>query len=63
MIDKGGTVVAATADDPGPSRYFERLAVEASRKWTFTPANTEEQRTLLLDFSFTRAGATARANE
>lgn len=61
-IDKGGTVVAATADEPGPSRYFERLAVEASGKWAFTPTNTQEQRTVLLRFSFTGAGVAARAD-
>jgi TonB family protein len=39
-VDKDGTVLAAAADDPGPSRYFERLAIEASKKWTFAPADT-----------------------
>ena len=29
IVDKEGKVLAATADDPGPSRYFERLAIEA----------------------------------
>lgn len=57
-----GTVVAATADEPGPSRYFERLAVEASRNWEFTPTSTQEQRTSLLRFSFTGAGVAARAH-
>jgi TonB family protein len=62
IIDQEGAVIAASADDPGPSRYFERLSVEASKKWTFTPANSEAQRILLLKFHFTRAGATARAD-
>ena len=61
-IDKRGTVVDATADDRGPSRYFERLAVEAAKKWTFTPANSEESRTMLLRFNFTRSGASAQAS-
>ena len=61
-IDKQGAIVGAVAEDPGPSRYFERLALEASRKWTFTPAHSEEERTALLKFHFTRGGATARAN-
>jgi TonB family protein len=61
-IDEEGAVLAAIADDPGPSRYFERLAVEASKKWTFTPADSEEQRIMLVKFNFTRAGTTARAN-
>jgi hypothetical protein len=62
IVDKKGTVLAATADDPGPSRYFERLAIEASKKWTFAPTDSEEQRTMLLSYNFTRAGTTARAN-
>lgn len=62
IVDKDGTVLIATADEPGPSRYFERLAVEASKKWTFTPADSEAQRIMLVRFNFTRAGTTARAN-
>jgi len=60
-LDKRGTVVHAAADDRGPSRYFERLAVEAAKKWTFVPADSDEQRTMLVRFDFTRAGATAHA--
>jgi TonB family protein len=62
IVDKQGMVVDATADDRGPSRYFERLAVEASRKWTFTSSSSEEKRTLLVRFNFTRDGATAHAS-
>ncbi len=61
-VDKEGTVLAATADDPGPSRYFERLAIEASRKWKFAPTDSEKQRTMLVKFNFKRAGTTARAD-
>jgi TonB family protein len=61
IIDKNGTVLAATADDPGPSRYFKRLAVEASKKWTFTPAASKAQRIIRVTFNFTRVGTTARA--
>ena len=62
IVDGEGAVLAAIPDDPGPSRYFERLAVEASKNWTFTPADSEEQRIMLVRFNFTRAGTTARAN-
>jgi TonB family protein len=62
IVDKEGTVLVATADDPGPSRYFERLAIQASKKWTFAPTDSEEQRIMLVRFNFTRAGTTARAN-
>jgi TonB family protein len=61
-VDKEGTVLVATADDPGPSRYFERLATEASRKWKFAPTDSGEQRTMLVKFNFKRAGTTARAD-
>ena len=62
IVDKEGTVLVATATDPGPSRYFERLAIQASRKWTFAPTDSEEQRIMLVRFNFRRAGTTARAN-
>ena len=61
-IDKQGNVVDATVEERGPSRYFERISVDASKKWTFTPANLEEKRAMLLQFNFTRFGATAEAN-
>jgi TonB family protein len=62
IVDKDGAVLAAIADDPGPSRYFERLAVEASKKWTFTPSDSQAQRIMLVRFNFRRSGTTARAS-
>lgn len=61
VIDKQGAVVEATPQERGPSRYFERLSLEAAKKWTFTPASQEEQRTVLLKFNFTRFGAKAES--
>jgi TonB family protein len=61
IVDKEGTVFAALTDDPGPSRFFERLAIEAAKKWTFPPADTDAQRFMLVRFDFTRDGTTARA--
>ncbi len=61
IVDKDGTVFAALADSPGPSRYFERLAIDAAKKWTFAPAETDTQRLMLVHFEFTRDGTTARA--
>ncbi|WP_203169082.1 energy transducer TonB [Steroidobacter gossypii] len=60
-IDKQGSVVETVTEDPGPSRYFARLSLDASKKWTFTPATSEQPRTMLLKFHFTRGGATAHA--
>jgi len=62
IVEQDGTVFAALADDRGPSRYFERLAVDAAKKWTFAPADTDEQRLMLIRFTFTREGATASAS-
>jgi TonB family protein len=61
IVDKDGNVLAATADEPGPSRYFERISVEAARRWTFAPTAAEEQRVMLVRFYFKRSGTTARA--
>lgn len=62
-LDKQGAVVAATAADPGPSRYFARLSREAAKKWTFTPTTLEDQRTLLIRFNYTRNGVTAQLSD
>ena len=62
IVDKEGTVLVATADDPGPSRYFERLAIQASKKWKFAPTDSGEHRIMLVRFNFKRAGTTARAD-
>ncbi len=60
-IDQEGTVVSAASEIPGPSRYFERLSLEAARNWTFTPTKSPEQRAMLVRFFYTREGPTARA--
>jgi len=61
IVARDGTVLAATPDIAGPSRYFARLALQASRKWTFAPVEAEAPRVMLVTFSFTRGGTTARA--
>jgi TonB family protein len=61
IVEPDGAVFAALADDRGPSRYFERLAIDAAKKWTFAPADTEDQRLMLIRFTFTRQGTTANA--
>jgi TonB family protein len=58
-MDKEGKVRDANTVVPGPSRYFARLAVEAAKKWTFTPTDSDEQRSMVLRFNFRRSGATA----
>ncbi|GFE79516.1 hypothetical protein GCM10011487_15160 [Steroidobacter agaridevorans] len=61
-LDKQGTVIAAAAEDSGPSRYFERLSLEAAKKWTFTPATLDDRRVMFVRFYFRRDGATANAS-
>jgi len=61
VVEQDGSVLAAVADRSGPSRYFERLAVEAARKWTFPPAESAARRIAQVQFDFSRDGTTARA--
>ena len=63
IVDKEGSVFAALVDEPGPSRYFEKLAIEAAKKWTFPPMDTTGSRLELVRFDFTRQGATGHAVE
>jgi outer membrane biosynthesis protein TonB len=58
LVDEHGTVLTASPHIAGPSRYFERLALESAKKWIFTPANAQ-QRTLFVRFYFRRQGVTA----
>jgi TonB family protein len=60
-VYKAGNVVGETLEDPGPSKYFARLATEAARKWKFAPAEKQAPRKWLLRFEFTRGGTTAHA--
>jgi serine/threonine-protein kinase len=59
-VDKAGNVVRDRFENAGPSRYFNRLASEAARKWKFT-ADNEGSREWLLRFEFGRDGTTVHA--
>jgi TonB family protein len=61
-VDRSGNVIHEALQNPGPSRYFARLASEAARKWKFAPADNQNSRTWLLRFDFTRDGATGRTD-
>jgi TonB family protein len=61
IVDRSGNVIDALLENPGPSRYFARLAKEAAGKWRFVPADTEDSRDWLLRFEFTRGGTTGHA--
>lgn len=60
-VDPQGNVLGARTEKTGTSRYFDRLALEASKQWTFTPVATEGERFVRVQFNFSRSGTTARA--
>jgi TonB family protein len=60
-VDRSGVVVGEDVRNPGSSKYFTRLAVDAAKKWQFAPAETPEPQQWLLEFDFTRGGVAARA--
>jgi outer membrane biosynthesis protein TonB len=61
IVDQDGSVFAAVADRSGPSGYFQRLAIDAAKKWTFPPVDTPSRRVVQVRFDFSREGTTARA--
>ena len=61
IVQSDGSVFAALTEQRGPSRYFERLAIDAAKKWSFPPTDASAQRLMLVKFDFTREGATAQA--
>ena len=57
-VDPNGGVSAANLVAAGPSRYFARLALEASRQWKFQPAGVDGQSSpaqWLLEYRFGRS--------
>jgi TonB family protein len=42
-VNPAGEVTDASFTTPGPSKYFARLAMEASRRWKFKPAQANGQ--------------------
>jgi outer membrane biosynthesis protein TonB len=61
LVDPLGNVVGEFLENPGPSRYFARIAGDAAGEWKFAPADTQGSRVWLLRFEFTRGGATVDA--
>ena len=60
-VNPRGSVSAAVADRTGPSRYFQRQAIEAAKKWTFPAVDAPPQRTMQIRFDFSRDGTTGHA--
>jgi hypothetical protein len=61
IVDQDGSVFAVDADRTGPSSYFQRVAIEAAKKWTFAPVDTPSRRMMQVRFDFSRGGTTGRA--
>jgi TonB family protein len=61
IVDQSGAVSAAELDRTGPSQYFQRLAIEAAKNWTFPPGDTPSRRLMQVRFDFSRDGTTGRA--
>jgi TonB family protein len=40
-VDPSGSVVGATLDSPGPSKYFADLALRTARRWEFVPPKVD----------------------
>ena len=58
-VDPSGKVTEVKLISPGPSKYFARLALEASREWKFTPPQVQGQAVASqwdLRFAFRRGG-------
>jgi TonB family protein len=53
-VDPSGDVSNATLESPGPSRYFAKVALEASRRWRFKTAQVSS--TWILRYAFRRTG-------
>ncbi len=58
-VDPSGAVSAADFSSRGPSRFFADAALEAAKKWDFTPAKMNGQNApseWLITFGFTQTG-------
>ena len=59
-VDSSGSVVGATLDSPGPSRYFANLALQAARRWKFGPSKGDGRNVSsewILRFEFTKTAS------
>ncbi len=61
IVDKDGSVSSAAVVRTGSCKYFQRLAIEAAREWTFPPTDTTAGRLMQVRFDFSRDGTTGQA--
>jgi TonB family protein len=62
-VDANGAVSSASFVTPGPSKYFARLAMEASQKWKFRPAENHATEQWLLEYKFGRTSTEVTPSE
>lgn len=58
-VGLSGSVVEATLESPGPSRYFANRALDAARRWKFSPlagVSQSPSEEWILRFDYTKAG-------
>jgi TonB family protein len=60
-IGRDGSVSGTALDRAGSSTYFQKVAIDAARKWTFPPVDNPSQRLMQIRFDFSHDGATANA--
>ena len=61
-VEPAGNVSLAELDSPGPSKYFADLAIQAARRWEFTPPEINGHSVpsdWLIRFEFTQSGSQA----
>ena len=61
-VEPAGNVSQAELDSPGPSKYFADLALQAARRWEFTPPEVNGHSVpseWLIRFEFSHSGAQA----
>lgn len=58
-INSGGAVSRVSVDPGGRSRYFQKLAIQAAKKWTFPAPTASSSRRVTILFDFSRDGSTA----
>ena len=61
IVGQDGSVIAASTDRNGPSRYFQKLAIDSAKQWTFPAADTPTHRLMQIRFDFSHEGTTAHA--
>ena len=60
LVDPAGNVIGTLMENPGPSKYFARLADKAAAEWKFVPTDKQASRVWLVRFAFSRDGITTR---